>query len=295
LSEELRADPSAYMGKYGISPEDLTKMQAALGTPDAKNSDLDTAIIASKTTNNRAVGNIAGETGNVNLGDIRINTSGNNQNDQKKPAPDTAGTHNITNHRQIGNITGTVGGDVIVGDQTYYINLTHSDIQDQVMQDIAAGKLAPNTEAGWDYHKLSDSKKEDIKNKMRDALDKQKAEYMKSMPALIEKDYTLEQRKSEDPEMRAKIQADIAAAAERFLKKLQAGQLPLFERLVKGGDADSPVSDNLFIGGNGKLMQWSVSQGEVTKDYGGILSGDIEAMVQTSDKKYLFLADNEGC
>jgi hypothetical protein len=167
------------------------------------------------------------------------------------------------------------------------------------MDDIAAGKLAPNTQAGSDYHKLTDSQKEDIKNKMRDALDKKKAEYMKSMPALIEKDYTLEQQNSADPETRAKIQADLEAAAQRFLKELQAGQVPLFERLMKGGDADARLqsepclkqgdtlqhqdqtsedrilpsrlakqiempqpanSDDLFIGGRGKFMQWSVSQ-----------------------------------
>jgi hypothetical protein len=291
----LRADPSAYMEKYGISPDDLTKMQAALGTPDAKNSDVGTPINEIKTTNNRTVGNITGETGNVNLGDINIKTNVNNENDQKKPAADTKGTHNITNNRQIGDISGNIVGDVIVGDQNYHINLTHSDIQDQVMQDIAAGKLAPNTEAGSDYHKLSDSKKEDIRNKMRDALDKQKAEFMKSMPAMIEKDYTLEQRKSEDPEIRAKIQEDLAEAAGRFLKQLEAAQVPLFETLVKGDDADAPLSDNLFIAGEGELLQWSVSQGRVTKEYGGmmegILNGAIRAMVQTSDKKYLFLAD----
>jgi hypothetical protein len=53
-------------------------MQAALGTADVQNPDIDTAIITSKTTNNRTVGDIAGETGNVNLGDIKINTSVNN-------------------------------------------------------------------------------------------------------------------------------------------------------------------------------------------------------------------------
>jgi WD40 repeat protein len=52
---------------------------------------------------------------------------------------------------------------------------------------------------------------------------------------------------------------------------------------------------NLFIGGNKKLMQWSVSQGEVTKDYGRIIAGDIESMVQTSDNKYLFVSDTKGC
>jgi hypothetical protein len=41
-------------------------------------------------------------------------------------------------------------------------------------------------------------------------------------------------------------------------------------------------------------MQWSVSQEKVTKDYGNIMTGVILSMVQTSDKKYLFLSDNKG-
>ena len=54
------------------------------------------------------------------------------------------------------------------------------------------------------------------------------------------------------------------------------------------------MADNLFIGGRGKLLQWSVSQKKVTKDYGGIMAGNIFSMVQTSDKKYLFLSDEKG-
>ena len=60
---------------------------------------------------------------------------------------------------------------------------------------------------------------------------------------------------------------------------------------IKGADQ----ADNLFIGGEETLMLWSVSQGEVTKDYGDIMTGDIESIVQTSDKKYLVLSDDEGC
>jgi hypothetical protein len=36
---------------------------------------------------------------------------------------------------------------------------------------------------------------------------------------------------------------------------------------------------NLFIGGVKKLMHWSISQGEVTKDYGDIMPGNILTMV----------------
>ncbi len=41
---------------------------------------------------------------------------------------------------------------------------------------------------------------------------------------------------------------------------------------------DADYADILFIGGNKTLMQWSVSQGEVTKDYGDIMAGGIYSM-----------------
>jgi hypothetical protein len=53
-------------------------------------------------------------------------------------------------------------------------------------------------------------------------------------------------------------------------------------------------ADKLFIGGD-KLLQWSLSHKKLTKDYGRIMAGTIISMVQTSDKKYLFLSDGEGC
>jgi WD40 repeat protein len=54
------------------------------------------------------------------------------------------------------------------------------------------------------------------------------------------------------------------------------------------------LADSLFVGGYRKLMQWSVSNEEVVKDYGVIMDGYIESMVKTSDKKYLFVSDNDG-
>jgi hypothetical protein len=62
------------------------------------------------------------------------------------------------------------------------------------------------------------------------------------------------------------------------------------EEMVEEADA----ADNLFVGGKKKLMQWSVSQGKVTKDWGNVMAGDIESMCQTSDKKYLFVSDSSG-
>ena len=41
---------------------------------------------------------------------------------------------------------------------------------------------------------------------------------------------------------------------------------------------DADYADILFIGGIQKLMQWSISQGEVTKDYGDIMAGGIYSM-----------------
>jgi hypothetical protein len=60
---------------------------------------------------------------------------------------------------------------------------------------------------------------------------------------------------------------------------------------IKEADQD----DSLFIGGYGKLVQWSVSQEIVTKDYGEIMPGMIHSMVQTSGKNYLFVSDSSGC
>ncbi len=57
---------------------------------------------------------------------------------------------------------------------------------------------------------------------------------------------------------------------------------------------DADYADILFIGGNKTLMQWSVSQGKVTKDYGDIMDSTIFSMVKTSDKKYLFLSNSKG-
>ena len=68
---------------------------------------------------------------------------------------------------------------------------------------------------------------------------------------------------------------------------LVAGPRMNLEEMVEEADQ----ADNFFIGGYKTLMLWSVSRGEVTKDYGDIMAGDIWSMVQTSDKKYLFLSD----
>jgi hypothetical protein len=51
----------------------------------------------------------------------------------------------------------------------------------------------------------------------------------------------------------------------------------------------------LFIGGYQKLMQWSVIQGKVTKEYRDIVVDAIYSMAQTRDKKLLFLSDTSGC
>jgi hypothetical protein len=104
--------------------------------------------------------------------DIKINTSVHNKNVEKKPVPDTGGTTNI---RQMGDIIGTFTGGINFGDKIYNISLKSSDFEDEAMKDFAAGKLAHNTKAASDYEKLPDSEKENIRNKMRAFMDKEKA------------------------------------------------------------------------------------------------------------------------
>ena len=55
----------------------------------------------------------------------------------------------------------------------------------------------------------------------------------------------------------------------------KAGQDQNSLSTIKQADLD----DVLFIGGLGKLLQWSVSQGKVTKDYGDIMTGYIVSML----------------
>jgi hypothetical protein len=58
---------------------------------------------------------------------------------------------------------------------------------------------------------------------------------------------------------------------------------------------EADLADNLFIGGKGECMQWSVSKGKVIKQYGNMKAGAIFSMVQTSSKNYLFVSDWNGC
>jgi succinate dehydrogenase flavin-adding protein (antitoxin of CptAB toxin-antitoxin module) len=57
---------------------------------------------------------------------------------------------------------------------------------------------------------------------------------------------------------------------------------------------EAASADHLFIAGDGELWQWSISQKKVTKNYGKIMVGSIQSMVQTSDKKYLFVPYSTG-
>jgi len=51
-------------------------------------------------------------------------------------------------------------------------------------------------------------------------------------------------------------------------------------------------SDNLFIGcDDGTLLQWSISQKKVIKDYGKI-TGCIDRLKTTADKKHLFVGSD---
>ena len=55
-----------------------------------------------------------------------------------------------------------------------------------------------------------------------------------------------------------------------------------------------PGSDSQFVGGEARLLQWSIRHGRVVKDYGHIMKSDIQSMVTTSDKKWLFISDYFG-
>ena len=57
---------------------------------------------------------------------------------------------------------------------------------------------------------------------------------------------------------------------------------------------EADQADNFWIGGDCKLFQWSVSQEELIKDYGCLMPGTIYSMVQTSNKKFLFVTDLNG-
>jgi hypothetical protein len=57
----------------------------------------------------------------------------------------------------------------------------------------------------------------------------------------------------------------------------------------------SKHSDSLFIGcENGKLMQLSIRQKKVIKNYGKIMNSGIAISTITGDKKLLFLSDDKG-
>ncbi len=71
--------------------------------------------------------------------------------------------------------------------------------------------------------------------------------------------------------------------------KIGAGHNPL--PTIKGADN----ADYLFIGSIGPLMQWSVSQEKMTKEYAGIMAGCVGSMAQIRKKNYLCLSDWEGC
>jgi hypothetical protein len=66
--------------------------------------------------------------------------------------------------------------------------------------------------------------------------------------------------------------------------------LNLEETIEEAGQAD-----NLFMSAYEILIQWSVSQRELTEQYGYIMADNIGSMVQTNDKNHLFVSDTGGC
>jgi hypothetical protein len=79
--------------------------------------------------------------------------------------------------------------------------------------------------------------------------------------------------------------------SEHYSPKCLADPDHNLDEMIKKAD----LEDILFIGGYRKLVQWSIRQKKVVKDHGSHMAGYILSMVQTSDKKYLFLSDVSGC
>jgi WD40 repeat protein len=80
-----------------------------------------------------------------------------------------------------------------------------------------------------------------------------------------------------------------------FTLKTKDSHIELLVTLEEWLKINYPVGESLFIGGDKKLMQWSISQKTPIKEYGDMMAGNIMSMVQTSAKNYLFLSDDEGC
>ncbi len=76
-------------------------------------------------------------------------------------------------------------------------------------------------------------------------------------------------------------------------KKIEIVEVQKDNFMLRTEESDS--ADSLFVGGERKLMQLSVRQMKVIKDYGNIMTGYIYSMVKSSDKKYLFISDSQGC
>jgi WD40 repeat protein len=79
-----------------------------------------------------------------------------------------------------------------------------------------------------------------------------------------------------------------------FRLKTKESHVGLLRTLEKWLESNNSIGESFFIGGQRKLMQWSASQKEVTKDYGSIMAGSIYSMAQTNDKNFLFLSDDKG-
>jgi len=74
------------------------------------------------------------------------------------------------------------------------------------------------------------------------------------------------------------------------IQRLQVGQPQNAEEMMLEERVDS--SDNLFIGCvGGTLLQWSISEKKVIKEYGEVMISCITALRTTADKKHLFISD----
>ena len=107
----------------------------------------------------------------------------------------------------------------------------------------------------------------------------------------IASDFNVDQIDMTDSRFGDKNIIDESVQDDDAIRQLIVDPTLNLEEIVEEKD----LADHLFLGAlGGKLSQWSVSQGEVTHDYGDIMDSNIYSMVKTSDKKSLFVSDHTG-
>ena len=106
----------------------------------------------------------------------------------------------------------------------------------------------------------------------------------------ISRDLVVDQMNMTESIVGAKTIGDDSVWDSDAIKGLVIGARQNLEEMVGEND----LADNLFIGGEGKITVWSVSKKVILKEYTHTLTGNVDSMMLTSDKKYLFVSDDDG-